>query len=103
MPYMPFPPNWPVFIPKDKIANWFEGYAEAMELNIWMDTALVNGSYDEANGQWTIVVKNSEGTERILRPRHIVFSTGVSAIPVKPELPNCCAVISEARSAIDSL
>ena len=21
MPYMPFPPNWPVFIPKDKIAN----------------------------------------------------------------------------------
>ena len=87
MPYMPFPPNWPVFIPKDKIANWFEGYAEAMELNVWMDTALVNGSYDETNGQWTIVVKNSKGTERILRPRHIVFSTGVSAIPVKPELP----------------
>ena len=87
MPYMPFPPNWPVFIPKDKIANWFEGYAEAMELNIWMDTALVSGSYDEASGQWTIVVKNSEGTERILRPRHIVFSTGVSAIPVQPDLP----------------
>ena len=87
MPYMPFPPNWPVFIPKDKIANWFEGYAEAMELNIWMDTALVNGSYDETSGQWTIVVKNSEGTERILRPRHIVFSTGVSAIPVQPDLP----------------
>ena len=63
---MPFPPNWPVFIPKDKIANWFEGCAEAMELNVWMDTALVNGSYDEANGQWKIVVKNSEGTERIL-------------------------------------
>jgi len=87
MPYMPFPPNWPVFIPKDKIANWFEGYAEAMELNVWMDTALVNGSYDEASGQWTIVVKNSEGTERILRPRHIVFSTGVSAIPIQPDLP----------------
>lgn len=87
MPYMPFPPNWPVFIPKDKIANWFEGYAEAMELNIWMDTALARGSYDESSGQWTIVVRNSDGTERILRPRHVVFSTGVSAIPVRPELP----------------
>src|SRR5262245_56838345 len=24
LPYMPFPPNWPVYIPKDKLANWFE-------------------------------------------------------------------------------
>ena len=35
LPYMPFPPNWPVYIPKDKLANWFESYAEAMELNYW--------------------------------------------------------------------
>ncbi|MBH68334.1 MAG: monooxygenase [Rhodospirillaceae bacterium] len=87
MPYMPFPPNWPVFIPKDKIANWFESYAEAMELNVWMNTSLVSGSYDETNGHWQIVVKNSDGAERVLRPRHVVFSTGVSAIPVRPNLP----------------
>ena len=24
LPLMPFPPTWPVFIPKDKLANWFE-------------------------------------------------------------------------------
>jgi hypothetical protein len=24
LPYMPFPPNWPTYIPKDKLANWFE-------------------------------------------------------------------------------
>ena len=30
LPYMPFPPTWPVFIPKDMLANWFEVYAEAM-------------------------------------------------------------------------
>jgi lactate dehydrogenase-like 2-hydroxyacid dehydrogenase len=24
LPYMPFPSTWPVFIPKDKLANWFE-------------------------------------------------------------------------------
>ena len=35
LPYMPFPPNWPVYIPKDKLANWFEAYVEAMELNFW--------------------------------------------------------------------
>src|SRR4051794_20880822 len=32
LPYMPFPPNWPTYIPKDKLAAWFEAYVEAMEL-----------------------------------------------------------------------
>jgi putative flavoprotein involved in K+ transport len=30
LPYMPFPPNWPVYIPKDKLANWFEAYVDAI-------------------------------------------------------------------------
>src|SRR5262249_48028878 len=33
LPYMPFPPNWPTYIPKDKLAGWFEAYVESMELN----------------------------------------------------------------------
>ena len=28
MPYMPFPPNWPVFTPRDKMAAFLESYAE---------------------------------------------------------------------------
>ncbi len=38
LPYMPFPPNWPTYIPKDKLAAWFEAYVEAMELNYWTGT-----------------------------------------------------------------
>src|SRR6202012_1346727 len=30
--YMPFPDTWLVFIPKDKLADWLEFYAESMEL-----------------------------------------------------------------------
>jgi putative flavoprotein involved in K+ transport len=33
LPYMPFPPNWPTYIPKDKLANRFEAYVESLELN----------------------------------------------------------------------
>ncbi len=29
LPYMPFPPSWPVYIPKDKLAGWFEAYVES--------------------------------------------------------------------------
>jgi len=31
-PYHIYPGDWPVFIPKDKIANWFESHTSIMEL-----------------------------------------------------------------------
>src|SRR6185503_18479333 len=45
MPYLPFPPTFPVYIPKDKLANWFESYVETMELNFWTGNELVTGTY----------------------------------------------------------
>jgi cation diffusion facilitator CzcD-associated flavoprotein CzcO len=87
LPYMKFPENWPVYIPKDKLANWFEAYADAMELNIWGNTEIKSGAYDEATDQWTVVMSRSDGTERTLKPRHVVFATGVSSIPIRPKLP----------------
>ena len=54
LPYMPFPPNWPTYIPKDKLANWFEAYVDAMELNYWTSTEFAGGAYDEHEGRWTV-------------------------------------------------
>lgn len=87
LPYMPFPPTWPVFIPKDKLANWFEAYAESLELNVWTGTELAGGSYDEAARCWRVTLRRADGSERILRPFHLVFATGVSSIPIIPKLP----------------
>ena len=88
LPYMPFPPNWPVYIPKDKLANWFESYADAMELNVWTSTEMVAGSYDEQAGLWNITLRNTkDGSERVVKPRHVVYATGVSAIPIMPDYP----------------
>lgn len=86
MPYMPFPPTWPVFIPKDKLANWFEAYVDALELNYWTGTELIGGRHDDNAGHWIITVKR-DGQERVLRPRHVVFATGASGIPIKPDTP----------------
>jgi putative flavoprotein involved in K+ transport len=87
LPYMPFPPGWPIFIPKDKLANWFEAYAEAMELNCWMGTSLTAGGWDEGAGRWNVTLTRADGSRREMHPRHVVFATGVSAIPVLPKLP----------------
>ena len=87
LPYLPFPPTFPTYIPKDKLANWFEAYVESLELNFWTDTALAAGSYDQRRQQWDVVLRHGDGRERTMRPRHLIFATGVSSIPVTPKLP----------------
>ena len=84
LPYMPFPPSWPAYIPKDKLANWFESYVEALELNFWTGTELAGGSYDERAQRWTVTLRRADGSERTMRPRHVVMATGVSGIPSSP-------------------
>ena len=87
LPYMPFPRSWPVFIPKDMLANWFELYVEAMELNVWTATELTKAHYDEAKKRWDVTLKRADGSERVMHPRHVVFCNGASGIPKMPDLP----------------
>jgi cation diffusion facilitator CzcD-associated flavoprotein CzcO len=87
LPYMEFPPTWPKYIPKDMLGNWFEFYADAMEINCWTDTEFVAGSWDEVAKCWTARLKRADGTERVVRPRHLVFANGVSSYPMIPDLP----------------
>jgi Pyridine nucleotide-disulphide oxidoreductase len=87
LPYMPFPPNWPTYIPKDKLANWFESYVESMELNYWTGTEFEGGSYSDTGGCWHITLRRADGSKREMRPRHIVMATGVSGIPNLPDIP----------------
>ena len=87
LPYMPFPPNWPVYIPKDKIAGWFESYADSMELNVWTGTEFAGGAYDAGAGRWSVALRRADGTTREMHPRHVVLATGVSGIPSLPDIP----------------
>lgn len=87
LPYMPYPDTWPVYIPKDKLANWFESYADAMELNVWTSTEVVRALYDESGGRWTATLRGDDGRLRTLQPAHIVMATGVSGIPYWPAIP----------------
>lgn len=87
LPYMPFPPTWPKYIPKDMLANWFEAYAWAMQLNFWSGTEFTGGTYDVAAKRWQVVVRRADGSERTLTPRHVIFANGVSGLPRMPALP----------------
>jgi putative flavoprotein involved in K+ transport len=87
LPYLPFPPTFPVYIPKDKLANWFEFYVDALDLNYWTGTTLAAGRYDDTRGEWSVTLGQADGKTRVMHPRHLVFATGVSSIPYTPDLP----------------
>jgi putative flavoprotein involved in K+ transport len=87
LPYMPFPPSWPTYLPKDMVADWFEAYAWAMEINFWTSAELVRAAYDAQAGCWDAVVRRGDGSERTLHPRHLVFANGLVGEPHIPELP----------------
>ena len=83
LPYIKFPDNWPVFSPKDKIADWLESYTKVMELNYWSNTEAKSASYDEKTGEWTVEVER-EGQPVVLKPKQLVLATGMSG---KPNIP----------------
>jgi putative flavoprotein involved in K+ transport len=86
MPYLKFPDNWPVFSPKDKIADWLESYTRVMELNYWTNTEAKSASYHEQTGEWTVNVER-DGQPQVLRPKQLVLATGMSGRPNVPSFP----------------
>ncbi|MDP9459440.1 MAG: NAD(P)/FAD-dependent oxidoreductase [Actinomycetota bacterium] len=86
LPYLDFPANWPVFSPKDKIADWLESYVTVMEVNYWGSSTVTRATYHETAGEWTVVVER-DGAEITLHPKQLVMATGMSGKPNLPEIP----------------
>lgn len=86
LPYLKFPDNWPVFAPKDKIADWLEFYTKVMEIPYWSSTAATSAKFDEASGQWTVEIDRG-GEKLTLKPTHLVMATGMSGKPNVPSFP----------------
>jgi putative flavoprotein involved in K+ transport len=75
LPYLPFPDDWPVFTPKDKMGDWLEMYARVMELNYWTSAECTAASYDPETRKWAVRV-NRDGQETTLHPDQLVLATG---------------------------
>ncbi|MFF5076162.1 NAD(P)-binding domain-containing protein [Actinoplanes sp. NPDC000266] len=84
LPYLPFPANWPVFSPKDKIGDWLEMYTRVMEVPYWSSSTVRSATYKAK--RWSVIV-DREGESVELTPAHVVFATGMSGKPNKPVIP----------------
>ena len=94
LPYLPFPDDWPVFAPKDKIGDWLEMYTKVMELNYWGSTVARKASFDEASQTWEVQVER-DGQPVTLRPRQLVFALGVSGYPSVPSIAGAESFLGE--------
>ena len=83
LPYLPFPSTWQRYLPKDRIANWFETYVECMDIHFWTGARLESARYSD---RWEARVRLSDGALRVLRPRHLIMATGVSGSPKMPDI-----------------
>ncbi|MDL9938794.1 NAD(P)/FAD-dependent oxidoreductase [Gordonia sp. ABSL1-1] len=86
LPYLPFPANWPVFAPKDKIGDWLEFYTKVMEVPYWSKTECTSATYDEDAGRWTVELIR-DGEAMTLHPTQVVLATGMSGKANVPQFP----------------
>ncbi|MGY1813608.1 NAD(P)-binding domain-containing protein [Blastococcus sp. SYSU D00820] len=86
LPYLEFPDTWPVFTPKDRMADWLESYVTHLEVPYWTRTEAVGATWSEETGTWTVDLVR-EGDPVTVHPTHLVFATGMSGRPRMPEVP----------------
>ncbi|GAA5903013.1 flavin-containing monooxygenase [Sporobolomyces salmoneus] len=85
---LPFPDEWPIYTPKDKLANWMEHYAEIMELNIWLESTIDrNPQYDAQSKTWTVKVNRKTGQDRTIKVNHLILASGFSGEARLPNFP----------------
>lgn len=85
-PYLPFPEGWPLYTPKDQLADWMEAYVSVMGLQVWGGSPARSARFDPQQDRW-IVHTERDGRPVELRLRHLVMALGVSGYPSVPQIP----------------
>lgn len=83
--YLNFPETWPVFTPKDKLGDWFEQYADSLELSYWVNKTVAGAEFNEKENRWTVDVVDNDSSKLVkLNPTHVIMATGHSGEPNVP-------------------
>ena len=84
--YQPHPTNWPLWAPRDRVANMLETYAITQELITWTNSNITGRPvYNHEAQRWTVTVSR-DGRSITLHPAHIILATGTLGEPYIPEM-----------------
>ncbi|KAK2686284.1 hypothetical protein QWA68_014845 [Fusarium oxysporum] len=83
-----FGPEYSEYLGKDELAKGHKQWAEKYNINVWLSTRALSGSWDEATGVYTLdILKDGQPIQ--ITTRHVVIATGAnSQTPVWPNIAN---------------
>ncbi|KAJ7194736.1 hypothetical protein GGX14DRAFT_678380 [Mycena pura] len=96
LPFVPFPSDYPQFVPAKLIASYYAKYAQEQRLPAYAGRECTSAVWDEVQGQWTVTLHGAAGTE-VIAARHLVFAVGmIGRFPVVPDFPGKDTFVGEA-------
>ncbi|KAG1735979.1 hypothetical protein EDB19DRAFT_1830067 [Suillus lakei] len=70
-----------------QLADWLEGYANFLELDVWTASTITKTSWNDSTKTWTVEVNRGGKGTRVLTVKHLVFATGSGGRPKVPDIP----------------
>ncbi|MEM6318262.1 MAG: NAD(P)/FAD-dependent oxidoreductase [Bacteroidota bacterium] len=81
LPHLPFPEDYPLYVPRAQVATYFENYAEHFNIQPHFNQTVV--SVKKENGNWVTTTKE----EATFHSEKVIVATGVNRVPNIPSWP----------------
>ncbi|KAJ7919317.1 hypothetical protein B0H13DRAFT_1989290 [Mycena leptocephala] len=95
LPFIPFPSDYPLFVPAKLIASYYARYVQDLQLPAYAGRECVSAVWDDAQTQWTVTLEGAAGTE-VVSARALVFALGViGRYPIVPDFPGMDSFLGE--------
>lgn len=78
LPGLRFPEDYPLYVPKDKLASYYESYATKFKIQPHFNSAA--SSIKPENGKWAV---DTEDGKHFLA-NHVIIASGVNRVPFSP-------------------
>ncbi|MGK0364104.1 MAG: cation diffusion facilitator CzcD-associated flavoprotein CzcO [Saprospiraceae bacterium] len=82
LPFMPFPEEYPNYVPREKLVEYYENYAKIMEIKPVFNEEV--RSIRKEDGKWITTTAKCG----IYHSQNVVICTGFNRIPFRPEFKN---------------
>ncbi len=78
LPHLPFPEDYPLYVPREKVVEYFENYASTFDIKPHFGTTV--NSVKKEGAEWITRTKNGA----TYKSKNVIIATGVNRIPNIP-------------------
>jgi len=82
LPYLEFPANYPTYVPREKLVNYYKNYAKQFDIKPHFNETVV--SIKKEGEEWEVITKSGKQ----FFSRNVIIATGINRIPNVPVFKN---------------